>query len=154
MDTAQRARQGGSSGHIAKTIMHEITADPTGLGSGLVASIQGRSTHQASSSKPTEYLFVGLAGDFHYTCGCGSKRPSAWFPFKLKVRRRSMPNQLVPSTSLHGLVGNANEDGCHLTIHAADRMGGLCLQEVQISTLSAIIRRWLPMSRTIMIPTC
>ena len=118
------------SGHVAKTIMHELTLDPSGIGFAFggvepgVLHAQGKlhELHKVSYS-------IGLAG--HYWLHVRLRQDAASIPgspFHLHVLPgpAHAKSTTLSEAPLCGLVGEADENGCSLVIHAADRMGNFC----------------------------
>ena len=118
------------SGHLAKTISHELSADPAGIGfafggvdPGVIhAHGQLHEAHKVSYS-------IGLSGHFLLHVRLRSTAASVQgSPFRLHV----IPGPAHAKTSristapLRGLVGQTPESGCTLSMHASDRMGNFC----------------------------
>ena len=119
-----------SSGHLAKTIMHELTLDPSGIGFAfggvepgvLHAHGQLHEVHNVSYS-------IGLAGHYWLHVRLRQQATSVpGSPFHLHV----LPGQAhakstrVSQEPLNGMVGGTEDTGCSLILHAADRVGNQC----------------------------
>lgn len=118
------------SGHLAKTIMSELTSDPSGIGFAFggvepgVLHAQGKmhEVHKVSYS-------IGLAG--HYLLHVRLRQQAAAVPgspFNLQVLPgpAHAKSTHISTAPLRGMVGTTDDTGCAMTVRAADRMGNFC----------------------------
>ena len=119
------------SGHLAKTIMHELTFDPSGVGFAFggvepgVLHAQGKlhEVHKVSYS-------IGLAG--RYLLHVRLRQEAAAVvgsPFDLEVLPgpAHAKSTRLSTEILRGKVGMSDQTGTSLLVHTADRMGNTCL---------------------------
>ena len=118
------------SGHLAKTISHELLADPTGIGFAFGGVDPGiLHAHGALHEVHKVSYSIGLAGDFllHVRLRTSAAAiPGSPFRLHVSPGPAHAKRTYLSTEPLRGLVGQTSDSGCHLTFHAADRMGNLC----------------------------
>ena len=116
------------SGQMAKTVVNELTSDPTGIGFGFGGVEPGNSQGKLHDVHKVSYS-IGRAG--HYLLHVRLRQQAmavAGSPFHLHV----IPGQAhatgtqLSTQPLRGNVGTTDDAGCKMTMHAADRVGNSC----------------------------
>lgn len=131
------------TGHVSKTILHELTGDPTGVGFGFGGVTPGvlHARGQLHEVHKVTYS-VGLSGEYLLHVRLRQQAVAIpGSPFHLNVRPgpAHAKSTHLSSQPLRGMVGHAADSGCQLTVRTADKMGNMCISGGEPAAKVAII---------------